>query len=62
MGHYLELFYRFAKGFGADVSPARARLLVTAAGCARDLRSAFSLLALVKRGAERRKAQGFAAP
>jgi hypothetical protein len=45
----------------SDHQAARARSLVSAAGCAWDLPSAFSLLPL-KRGAERRKAQGFANP
>src|SRR5262245_62054445 len=39
-----------------------AQNLVAAACCARNLRSVFALLALLKRGAERRKAQGLARP
>src|SRR5262245_34757259 len=42
--------------------PTQTWLLVAAAGCARALRSSSALLALFKRGAERRKTQGFARP
>ena len=45
-----------------DTGPLRMRTLVSAACCARDLRSFFRVALPVKRGAERRKAQGFARP